>query len=161
MFAADSGGKLAEATVRGVGHVVLHPLTLAVFVFIRPAVFLCCGYPFLQGRGAIIKMELQNLAFQHLNVIHTLKENVLIKFIQPKRRSAGFTENSLRDILVGAATDFFLGGAAAPSDNRIVVGGSVLGAVTALIAYITASAVAAFELAGKAGNVQGLICKSA
>ena len=37
----------------------------------------------------------------------------------------------------------------------------MLGAVIALIAYITASANAAFEFAGKAGNVQGLICKSA
>lgn len=54
-------------------------------------------------------MELQNLTFQYLNVVYSLKENVLIKLIQPKRRSAGFTENSLRDILVGAATAFFLG----------------------------------------------------
>ncbi|MEQ2521056.1 hypothetical protein WMO24_11550 [Ruthenibacterium sp. CLA-JM-H11] len=66
-------------------------------------------------------MKLQNLTFQHLNVVHTLKENIFIKFFQSKRRSAGFTENSLRDILVGTATAFFLGGAAAPSDNRIVV----------------------------------------
>lgn len=95
------------------------------------------------------------MTFQYLNGVHSLKENILIKFIQSKCCSAGFTENSLWDILVGTATTFFLGGAAAPSDNRIVVSGGVLGAVTALVANITASAVAAFELAGEAGNVTG------
>ena len=37
----------------------------------------------------------------------------------------------------------------------------MLGAVTALIAYIAASAATALELAGEAGNVQRFICKSA
>ena len=37
----------------------------------------------------------------------------------------------------------------------------MLGAVGSLIAHITASAAAAFELAGKAGNIQGFVCESA
>ena len=84
MFAADSGGKFRVAVIAVVGHVIAHPFTLVVFVFIRPAVFLGCGFPFLQGRSAVCIMELQDLTFQHLNVIHTLKENILIKFIQPQ-----------------------------------------------------------------------------
>ena len=42
VFAADSGGKFRVSTITVVGHVVLDPLTLAVFMFIRPAIFLGC-----------------------------------------------------------------------------------------------------------------------
>lgn len=122
VFTADSGGKFRVAAIAVVGHVIAHPFTLVVFVFIRPAILLGCGYPFLQGHGAVVEMELQNLTVQHLNGVHSLKENILIELVQSKGRSAGFTKHSLRDVLIAATSAFFLGGAAAPENNLVIVG---------------------------------------
>ena len=104
-------------------------------------------------------MELQNLSVLHLNDLHSLKGNILIENLKVQRCSAGFSQDTLRDALVGAAVTFFLLCVASPNYNRIVICGSVLSAVGSLVAHITTSAAATFQLAGKAGNVQGLACK--
>ena len=122
MLTANSGSKFIKAAICAVGHIILHPLTLAVFVFLRPAVFLGCGYPFNLGNGAIAEMKLQNLTVQHLNGVHSLKENILIEILKVQCRSAGFSQDTLRDVLVGAVATFFLLSAASPNHNRIIVG---------------------------------------
>lgn len=52
-------------------------------------------------------MKFQNLTVQHLNGVHTLKENILIEVLKVQCSSAGFSQHTLRNVLVGAAATFF------------------------------------------------------
>ena len=104
-------------------------------------------------------MKLQNLRFKYNNLIHTLRKHHLIKFLKFQCCGTGFLEDTLWDVLISAASAFFLLSGTNPKHNFFIVGGCVLGSVVPGTAYIIASAPAAFQLARKTSDVQGFICK--
>lgn len=120
--------------------------------FFRPPVLPGGGFPGACDCRAVLKEKGQHLALRHFNVIHPLKESVLVESVKPQDGRAFAFEDLLRNRTFDrASAAFLLGGTAAPELLDC-------SAVTPPVVHITESAVRAFDLAREAAGVRRSTC---
>ena len=78
--ALNPGGEWREPAIT-LGHVVADPFALAVLVFIRPAVLLGGGLPFLRDLSAVVKVEDQSAAVRYVDPFDALGKDIIVEFI--------------------------------------------------------------------------------
>ncbi len=114
--------------------------------------------------SAVVKVEDQSAAVRNVDPLDALGKNLIVKFIYAQHLNAAGFQNLVRDLLglAGIAFLFLLTGAAHPCGVHAVLVGVGRGELRSLLSGVmheALSAEAAFDLPGKAGDVQALVGK--
>ena len=131
-----------------VGVFPLVAFTPLLSALIRPAVLSGSRLPCASDFSTILHEEGHHLALRDFDVVHLLKESVLVECLKAKDRRALILKHLLRNgAFDWAATAFDLGSTAAPELKLIAT-------VSASVMHVAYATVWTLDFAGKAAGVQ-------
>lgn len=128
-------------------------------VFFGPAILVACVRAELPDDGSILHEEVKNVALWHFDMIHLVKEDLLVEFGKAEDLSAGFDQTLLTDAALVRAfrkSSSFTGFCFLCAANPVFLFITIL---RTPIVHVADSAVRTFYLAGKAADVQAFVSK--